>query len=177
MKRPMTTEEFFDRICGILREKGMMPDILDYALATHEPVPMATYEYSIGNSLDYGGSEGIYLDLWIERCEDSKRCISDIGVFKTLREDDGAMRIMAGLLADFIIEQRRFVNANLDDFRWTGADVYPVDGNGERPDYGWGCASMASALEKKDELLEKYPQVAVRDNATRKEKVYTREGE
>lgn len=31
---------------------------------------------------------------------------------------------------------------------------------------------MKRALEKKDELLKKYPQVTVRDNATRKEEVF-----
>ena len=62
LKKPMTTEEFFDKMCEILKEKGMMPDILDYALATSEPVPMKTYEYSIRNNLDYGGSEA---PIWI----------------------------------------------------------------------------------------------------------------
>ena len=39
-KRPMTTEELFNRINGILKEKGKLPDILDYGLATHSPVPV-----------------------------------------------------------------------------------------------------------------------------------------
>ena len=36
-KRSMTTEELFNRINGILKEKGKLPDILDYGLATHNP--------------------------------------------------------------------------------------------------------------------------------------------
>ena len=54
-KRPMTTEELFNRINGILKEKGKLPDILDYGLATHNPVPITNYEYGLRNKLDYGG--------------------------------------------------------------------------------------------------------------------------
>ncbi len=54
-KRPMTTEELFDTICKILKEKGKMPDILDYGLATHSPVPITNYEYGLKNKLDIGG--------------------------------------------------------------------------------------------------------------------------
>jgi hypothetical protein len=86
------------------------------------------------------------------------------------------MHAMAGLLADFIIEGTAYINANLDDFTWTGADVYVFGGDGERTDWCYSCNSMENALEKKDELLKKYPQVVVRDNATRKEKIYARKG-
>ncbi len=37
---------------------------------------------------------------------------------------------MATLLADFIIEEYAYVNENLDDFTWEGADVHPYDANG-----------------------------------------------
>ena len=33
---------------------------------------------------------------------------------------------------------------------------------------------METAIERRDELLETYPQVVIRDNATRKEKIYIR---
>lgn len=62
MKRPMTTEELFNKIKDILKEKGKLPSILDNGLATHKPVPIKTYEFDLVNKLAYGGSEGIYLD-------------------------------------------------------------------------------------------------------------------
>ena len=46
-KRPMTTEELFNRINGILKEKGKLPDILDYGLATHNPMAITNYEYGL----------------------------------------------------------------------------------------------------------------------------------
>lgn len=175
MDRPMTTQELFNRICDILEEKGKMPDILDYGIATSKPVPIRICEFELKNNLDYGGSEGIYLDLWIEYYEDNEWLRSDIGTFKTLDESREAMHTMAGLLADFIIEGTAYVNANLDDFTWTGADIRAFDENGKPLNWCYSCSSMENALKKKDELLKKYPQVTVRDNATRKEEVFFRD--
>ena len=131
-KRPMSTEELFNRINGILKEKDKLPDILDYGLATHSPVPITNYEYGLRNKLDYGGNEGIYLELWIESIADGKKCANGLGTFKTLRTDDKAMHIMAALLADYIIEEYAYVNANLDDFTWQGVDVHVIEGSGEK---------------------------------------------
>ncbi len=174
MTRPMTTEELFEKINSILIEKSKIPDILDYSLATSNPIPIRTYEFDLRNTLNYGGNEGIYLDLWIEyRVENEKRRAA-IGTYKTLYEDDNAMYIMASLLANFIIEEYSYVNKNLDDFTWEGADVHALKENGDRMSWGYTCGTMESALKKKDELLKNHQQVVVRDNATRKEKIYSR---
>lgn len=175
LKRPMTTEEFFNKICDILKEKDLMPNILDYALATHDPVPMTTYEFDLRSNLGYGGSEGIYLDFWIEYYEDSKKQRKEIGIFKTLGENREDMHVMGRLLADFIVEEYSYVNGNLDDFTWEGADVHPIDENGETLSWGYSCGSIESALKKKDEFLKKYPAAVVRDNKTRKETIYYKE--
>ena len=192
-KRPMTTEELFNRIDSILKEKCKLPDILDYGLATHNPVPITNYEYGLRNKLDYGGNEGIYLDLWVEYTAGGKRCVSGLGTFKTLRTDDEAMHIMAALLADFIIEECAYVNANLDDFTWgarhpgdvgsaptgverRGVDVHVIEGSGEKSKWGYSCGTMEAALKRKDELLMKYNKVIVRDNETREEKIYENGG-
>lgn len=124
------------------------------------------------NKLDYGGNEGIYLDLWIEYTVEGKRCANGFGTFKTLSTDDEAMYIMAALLADFIIEGYAYVNDNLDDFTWEGVDVCPADESGKRIGWGYSCGTTEAALKRKDELLMKYNKVIVRDNATRKEKIY-----
>ncbi len=109
LKKPMTTEELFDKIKDILKEKDKLPDILDYGLGAYRPVPIKTYEFQLKSTLAYGGSEGIYLDLWIEYFEDDK----SVQAFKTLHENDEAMHTMTALLADFILEERAYVNANL----------------------------------------------------------------
>ena len=176
-KKPMTTKDLFNKISGILKEKDKLPDILDYGLATSNPVPVSTYQFELKNNLDYGGSEGIYLDLWIEYFLNGERRADRLGTFKTLSTSNEAMHIMADLLADFIIEGYVYVNENLDDFTWEGADACPLDEDGKKIGWGYSCSSMEEALEKKEELLKKYPQVAVRDNATRKEKIFCRKME
>ena len=175
MERPMTTEELFEKICSLLKEKGKLPDILDYHLGPINPKPITNYAFDVRNNLDYGGSEGIYLDLTLECCEGKTTCFKDLGTFKTLGTSDQDMHIMAALLADFMIESTRYINANLDDFTWEGANVYPVDDSGKKVRWGYSCHTMEAALKKKDELLEKFQKVVVRDNATRKEIVYARE--
>lgn len=175
MKRPMTTEDLFNKICSILKAQDNLPDILDYGLATHHPVPIRTYEFDLKSNLAYGSNEGIYLDLWIEYFADDEKRTSSIGTFKTLDESKEAMHIMADLLADFIIEEYAYVNANIDAFTWEGADVHPFDDAGKCISWGYSCASMEAALKRKDVLLKKYPQVAVRDNATRKESIFLQE--
>lgn len=172
MTRPMTTEELFEKINSILKAKGKIPNILDYGLATSNPIPIRTYEFDLRSSLNYGGNEGIYLNLWIEYRVENEKCRATIGTYKTLHEDADAMHIMASLLADFIIEEHSYVNNNLDDFTWEGADVHALKENGERMSWGYTCGTMEAALKKKDELLKHHKKVVVRDNATRKEKIY-----
>jgi hypothetical protein len=173
--KPMTTAELFKKVCEILKENGQMPEILDYGLAESQPIPMTTYEFEIRNNLDYGGSEGIYLDLWIERYTDGEKVQYRLGTFKTLEDSPEAMRTMAQLLADFIVAETRYVNKNLDDFTWEGADVHPIE-NGKKLDWGYSCRTMEAANRKKDELLKKYDYVLIRNNKTRKERTYKKEG-
>ena len=75
-----------------------------------------------------------------------------------------------------MIEENAYVNTNLDDFTWEGADVYVIDENGKRLKGSYSCSCMERALKQKDALLERYPGVVIKDNATRKEKIYTRGG-
>ena len=177
MDKPMTTEELFNKIKSILKEKGKLPDILDYGNATWKPVLIRTYEFALGHCLDYGANEGIYLDLWIEYVVGNEERRATIGTFKTLYKDAKAMHTMAGLLADFMIEGHSYVNANLDDFTWEGVDVHALKETGEKVNWGYTCSTMEAALRQKDELLENHQQVVVRDNATRREKIFTRQAE
>ena len=113
MDRPMTTEELFEKIKGILKEKGKLPDILDYGIATSRPVPIRIYEFELKNNLDYGGSEGIYLDLEIEYFEDGEWHKDGIGTFKTLGESREAM------LSDGELKETQTANYF--------SNLYPID--------------------------------------------------
>ncbi len=84
------------------------------------------------------------------------------------------MRRMAQLLADFIVEERKYINQHLDDFTWTGVSVYAEEREGEKSAAGYECANMERAFLRKEELIKRFPCVIVRDNATRQETVYKR---
>ncbi len=63
MKKLMTTEELFNKIKDILGEKNLLPDILDYGIATSNPVPIRTYMFDWRSNLaSWGGMKAF---IWI----------------------------------------------------------------------------------------------------------------
>lgn len=127
-KYPYTATEVVDIIKPILSEEVMKR--LDY-LRPEKDVVLDSYEYCLESSLNYGGSEGIYLDIYYVNCSD-RRNRQEILCAKTLDEDAEAMKNMAQLLAEFTVAFDELVRKNLEDFTWTGASVFPVDANNER---------------------------------------------
>jgi len=168
MTRPMTTTEYFQKICEILQTKNLWFSDLDYALPSRFPAPIKIVEFTEINQLEYGGSEGIYLSIGIHMKTGENY---PLGIFKTLRTDDQAMKEMALLLANFLIESRNYVNSHIDDFTWTGYHVFGYK-DGKRENWGYFCVTETNAWAKKNLLLEKYEKVSIRDNETRKETVY-----
>ncbi len=171
-KKPYTTDEFFEIIMERLKDQGLVPDILDYALPDREPVHMKTYEFGIENSLDFGGNEGIYLDLRVKFYGSNDFWTNEtvrLGTIKTFCEDRESMRKMGELLADFMFEANRFANANLDDFTWTGWKVKPLLKDGSEAPYSVDCKSK-EGVEKwinTHRSAEKYKGVEITNYATR----------
>lgn len=170
-KEIITTEEYFNIICKILTEKGLLPNVVKCFYAADNPIPMTTFNFRIVNDLYYDG--GIYLRLW-HKCtvDDGTEKMIGFGTFYSLRQDREAMQLMGKLLADILIESKRYINEHIDDFTWEGTEVYALDKDGNR----WYQYHMVSNKEEtmqiKDELLKKYPTVIIRDNTTRKKTIY-----
>lgn len=126
-KKPMNTGELFTRIVERLKERHKLPDILDYCLPENvrECVPVRSCSFDILFHLNYGGSEGIYLDVYAQGAvtEDGEDKKYSLGTCKTLHEDDSAMHTMAVLGADFVCEGRRYIREHCDDFCFTGFNV------------------------------------------------------
>ena len=70
-------------------------------LGNSKTVEIKSYECNFWNSLNYGTSEGIYLDIGLE-FRNPERTVIPLGTFKTLENNQEAMREMARLLADLI---------------------------------------------------------------------------
>ena len=135
-KKPYTTHELFHEIDSILKEKGLLPSFLDYGIASgKENQEIRTCLWDPVFKTRFGGSEGIYLDLYLEGELDSsgKNSTCVIGTYKTLNGDDESFRQMAILGANFALETNHWTWNKLDDFTWTGYDIdYLLDGDVKR---------------------------------------------
>ena len=162
-KHLYTNTELFKLIMNQLQSENRVPDILDYALAESEATEIRNYEFDVLGAVNYGGSEGVYIDLFLRGNIGygwSKEC-TKLGTIKTLRADDDAFRQMAVLMADFQIAATRFVNAHLDDFTWLGYDIdYYLAGAAVRS-YGVtmkGVKSFDEATEEAKRHMKRFTQ-------------------
>ena len=137
-KTPYTNKELFDAVNEILKEKSLLPDILDYGLSSYTKESVDSYAFSPAFKLDYGDSEGIYLDVAIVGSFNNTQKTISLGTYKTLSDGDDAMHAMAALEADFLIALHKLVNENLQDFTWSGYDLIPLDEDGNRKANSWG---------------------------------------
>ena len=161
-KHLYTNVKIFKLIMNQLQSENRVPDILDYDLATHYTHELRDYAFDVIGHVNYGGSEGIYVDLFCQGNIGGKDGAGtyDLGTIKTLRTDDDAFRQMAVLMADFQIAATRFVNAHLDDFTWTGYDIdYFRAGETER---SYGITEKAirnfdEAIEEAKRTMKRFP--------------------
>ena len=124
-KKLYHTDELFRLIDGALKEKGLRPDILDYGLETSEHRPVKTITWDTIGRVNFGESEGIYLDLWLEGDIGAGKAERvALGTYKTLRDDKEAFKTMAILHAEFVFALRDLVNGHMDDFNWIGYDIH-----------------------------------------------------
>ncbi|MEE0930537.1 MAG: hypothetical protein UIM53_06010 [Acutalibacteraceae bacterium] len=113
-----TNETLFNAIIGILKDKNLLPTSLDYWLPErYKVIEFRNYEWDCTADLQFGGSEGIYLDIYAVGYinSDEKQKVR-LGVFKTLGESREHFYEMAKLQADFIWEVRDFVNEHIEEF-------------------------------------------------------------
>ena len=156
------TDKLFKLIMKQLRDEDRVPDILEYDIATSEPTEIRNYEFDVLGTVDYGGSEGIYVTLFLRGNIGYgwEKSPMRFGTFKTLNTDDDSFRQMAVLMADFQIAATRFINEHLDDFTWIGYDIdYFREGETERS-YGVtmkGAKSFEDAIEEAQRTLRRFP--------------------
>ncbi len=172
---PYTNQELFKIIEENLKQNKCFPENIEYSLPAHDEQKIRTYEFDFTNNLDYGGNEGIYLNLGIRFKDEFKNWVHmPLGTIKTLETSHKAMRYMAVLLADFLVEAHDFVDRHLDDFTWDGYKVQPYKTDTEPEVWSWDCQTHEKALEKmqKELLSGKYYKVVVTEYGTRKTAEY-----
>lgn len=172
--KPYTAAELFEKI---MNQVGT-PDWVDYAIACNHSYDEASRlllkydEFDIFTTTEYGGSEGVYTDIYIKGNykgpnEDYDRTPISIGTVKTLEEGPEAVRKMYGLAADIYIAAVDFVHKNMDDFIWHGYKVTLKPG--DRVSLFFGSEeTMARRIEKMAANGEDVSQAVITDMVTRR---------
>lgn len=86
---------------------------------------LTSYEFNVRPIVDYGGSEGIYIDVDFTGKWDIKKgdgCRMHVGTIKTLQADKDAMRKMGELCGLIVYHARNFINKRIDEFDGSGPE-------------------------------------------------------
>ncbi len=117
-----TNTELFNAVYQMAEASGelaKLAKIEDYHLAEdYESTILTRYDFDCLFQVNYGGSEGIYIDAYLhgifDESKESKRL--KLGTIKTLDTSLDAMKIMGeacGILTHF---SSQFINSNIDNF-------------------------------------------------------------
>lgn len=117
-KQRMTGGQLFDRIIEQARENGDLArfDAIDeYILDdTSYKGKLCSYEFDLLPAMNFGGSEGIYIDCYLKgKFDESGRDSLHIGTIKTLDTNLNACKVMGELCGALMYHENRFVNENL----------------------------------------------------------------
>ena len=110
----------FQNALRLVKEHGHYAEaepIIDYALADRDERKLTNYGFDFWAVISPGGSEGIYIDCYLEgRFDQSASTRCHAGTIKTLREDVDAYRIMGALTGYLTVYAHKYVNENLDRY-------------------------------------------------------------
>ena len=98
MKEYVTSKSFFDKVWELAKEH--IPDSLtiDYFSITEE-FYITSDDITPMFTVDYGSSEGVYIDLILS----VNGCLKNCGSIKTLQEGPDAIRLMSSLLGECVV--------------------------------------------------------------------------
>lgn len=116
--------DLFRAILERARADGSLAEIepiLDYylpndeeSLSSGQERPLTNYEFNFAPAISFGGSEGIYVDLYLDGdCDEKGFQRTALGIFKTLRDDLDACRLMGQLCGVLMYHGADYVNRNL----------------------------------------------------------------
>ncbi|MDR3186308.1 MAG: hypothetical protein LBU04_05830 [Christensenellaceae bacterium] len=123
-----TLFDLFNHTLRLVKENGRYDDfekIIEYVLPNEnelvntKKVEITNYEFDIKCIPNFGGSEGIYLDCYLDGCfdEDTKEYKKhEFATFKTLKTDIDAMTIMGALGGAITYYAAEYVNRNIHKY-------------------------------------------------------------
>lgn len=172
VKKHYTTDVLFNVILSRLKSNSLIPSIIDYSSSCKQPVSIDTDEWDCIYRVEFGGSEGIYLTLYLEGNLDGDTERAKLGTFKTLYESKEAYKAMSDLGVEFVFALSEFVDANPDSFCWTG---YSLRSDGEKDRLSMWCGTHQSAMNRIKRYLCVHPErtVSILKNETGDKKTYS----
>lgn len=116
-KQVITNTVMFDTVWSVIEkidELKEVIDILDYHIAEKYAVTYVMNDMEVVALVNTGGSEGIYIDVYLTHHERVGEKIK-LGTIKTLREDLEAYMLMGKLAGALTIVSENFLNYNYDE--------------------------------------------------------------
>lgn len=153
--RPYKSNELFHIIMDQLKEKELLPDILDYYFVDdRNTAEIRNYEWDTIGIVKFGGNEGIYLDVYavggVSKEGNSEKV--RLGVFKTLDRSKDAFKRMSELNAEIVFLMRDFVNGHISDFEWSGFNFTFYNKAGTEV----GCYSTSNIEQAESSIRSKF---------------------
>ena len=158
--RPYKSDELFQIIMDQLKEKNLLPDILDYGHAERwHTSDIRYYGWDTVGAVRFGGNEGIFLDVYaigeVSQQGNRKEQVL-LATFKTLDESKEAFKRMSELNAEIVFLMRDFVNNHLSDFEWSGYLVKFYDKDGNEVWHGFTCQDEEQAERSLKREFKRY---------------------
>lgn len=138
---------FKDLISEIEKNIGEYPNILDYHRINNEREQILDIEFDLVSEVIFGGSEGIFLNIYIRGNFDKNYTDKNelIFVAKTLYDDDTSFKVMSIFGAEIVLAGRRILNNQKDEYIRRGFYCKKA----EKDKYGLICKNLEVALERK----------------------------
>lgn len=154
--RPYRSNELFRIILEQLKEKNLLPDILDYyTVEDRDSVEVRYYGWNTIGIVKLGSIEGIYLDIYaigeVSQRENQNEKVR-LGCFKTLRTGLDDFKRMGDINAEIVFLMRNFLENNLHDFEWSGYDVTFYNKAGAEV----GCYSTQNIEQAESSIRSKF---------------------
>ena len=172
MKENIKRDSAIDLFNGILktaRDAGALQEldrIIDYDSACEfeekNKRPISNYEFATEFRVDFGGSEGIYIDAWLDGYLDESGHTQRLhfGTIKTLERDLAAMKIMGEACGILQYYASDYLNKNLSRYEPDPTKL-SLFHNSDTPFWCRSCKSMGNIAVLKrpcpwNEQMEQY---------------------
>lgn len=128
-----TNEDLMNNVFELVKKYhcyGKAEKIMDYFQAeSYKTIEISDYEFDFDAIVQFGSSEGIYIDCSIrghfdENEPSDKTQILHCGTFKTLGTSLENMRIMGELAGSLVYFAKEYVNENIDKYTPQKESVY-----------------------------------------------------